>query len=93
MRALCGEKSFFHRYSPLILHYCLAKPRPERDNEVNQKSTLHVKFAQHSQIALHKLKKLQTSHSDEFNSQSWDICRDLSAIAQKNGKKKTSEKN
>ena len=28
MRALCGEKSFFHRYSPLILHYFLSKPRP-----------------------------------------------------------------
>ena len=28
MRALWGEKSFFHRYSPLILHYFLSKPRP-----------------------------------------------------------------
>ena len=28
MQALCGEKCFFQRYLPLILHYFLAKPRP-----------------------------------------------------------------
>ena len=28
MRALCGEKNFFHSYSPLTLHYFLSKLRP-----------------------------------------------------------------
>ena len=38
MRALCGKKSFFHRYSSLILNYFLAKPRLRFDVNSNDKT-------------------------------------------------------